>query len=380
MLSVKGRNGLGFQDAEAFPGEDLNILVDIIHPAHVHFFRHAIGQFEKRGHKVAVTAREKDITIELLNNYGIPFTTLSRKGRSKFALMSEMIIRDVRLWRFCREFKPDILTGISGIFAAHLGFLMRKPSIVWDDTEHQRLSHMITFPFADVICNPSSYLNDLGSKQLRYEGCHELAYLHPDCFEPDSSVLDCMGVKEGEKFVIMRFVSWGASHDIGHRGLSVEMKKRCVVEFSKYAKVFITSEAELPEDLRPYQIRIAPEKIHDALYYATIYFGESGTMASEAAVLGTPAVNVATSAVLIGIFAELEKYGLMDVVPDERKALAKGLELLRDEDLAVKMRAKREKFLSEKINVTKFMVWFIENYPDSRRILRERPDYQKEFK
>jgi hypothetical protein len=36
--------------------------------------------------------------------------------------------------------------------------------------------------------------------------------------------------------------------------------------------------------------------------------------------------------------------------------------------------------LSEKIDVTAFFTWFIENYPESQRIMQENPDYQRHFK
>jgi len=358
----------------------VRILIDITHPAHVHFFRGAISELQNRGHKIAVTTREKDITINLLKDFGIPFTTLSKVGHGRMGLFRELIIRDFRLWKFCRRFKPDVLTGISGVFAAHVGWLLRKPAIIWDDTEHQRLAHMITFPFTDIICTPSCYLDDLGSKQIRYAGYHELAYLHPNCFKPDPAALDYLGVKKDEKFIIMRFVSWAAIHDVGHKGLSIEMKRRSVKELSKHAKVFITSESDLPQDLKPYQIKIPHKKIHDALYYATMYFGDGGTMASESAILGTPAINIATSAVLIGNFADMEKYGLMYIIPDEKRALEKALELLETKELESEMKPKREKLISQKTDVTKFMVWLIENYPQSIKIMKETPDYQKNFK
>jgi len=36
--------------------------------------------------------------------------------------------------------------------------------------------------------------------------------------------------------------------------------------------------------------------------------------------------------------------------------------------------------LADKIDVTAFFVWFIENYPDSAKIMKENPDYQYKFK
>ncbi len=39
----------------------MRILVDIGHPAHVHFFKNFIWEMEKRGHEFIVTARDKDV-------------------------------------------------------------------------------------------------------------------------------------------------------------------------------------------------------------------------------------------------------------------------------------------------------------------------------
>ncbi len=56
--------------------------------------------------------------------------------------------------------------------------------------------------------------------------------------------------------------------------------------FQEYAKVFISSEKELPKGIEKYQSNIAPERMHDALAFSSLVFGESSTMAEEAAMLG----------------------------------------------------------------------------------------------
>ena len=55
-------------------------------------------------------------------------------------------------------------------------------------------------------------------------------------------------------------------------------------------------------------------------------------------------------------------------------------ELLSTENLQETFRSRREKMLKEKINVTAFMSWFIENYPESKKIMLKNPDYQYRFK
>jgi len=36
--------------------------------------------------------------------------------------------------------------------------------------------------------------------------------------------------------------------------------------------------------------------------------------------------------------------------------------------------------LADKINVTSFLTWFIDNYPESKKIMKENPDYQYKFR
>lgn len=77
-------------------------------------------------------------------------------------------------------------------------------------------------------------------------GYNELAYLHPNRFTPDRRVLEKLNVKEEDKYVVIRFIAFNGSHDIDITGLSFDNKMKAIKEFSKYAKVFISSEKELP--------------------------------------------------------------------------------------------------------------------------------------
>ena len=82
--------------------------------------------------------------------------------------------------------------------------------------------------FSDHILTPSAFTKDLGSKQIRFKGFMELCYLRPKYFKPNPKVLESLGLKEGEPFVIVRFVSWNANHDVGEKGLNIKDKKDVV--------------------------------------------------------------------------------------------------------------------------------------------------------
>ena len=47
----------------------------------------------------------------------------------------------------------------------------------------------------------------------------------------------------------------------------------------------------MPTDLEKYKLKINPIYIHTVLYYASLYVGDSQTMATEAALLGTPSIR-----------------------------------------------------------------------------------------
>ncbi|OEU61372.1 MAG: hypothetical protein BA867_10795 [Desulfobacterales bacterium S5133MH16] len=346
----------------------MRILVDIGHPAHVHLFKNMIWQMEKKGHEIKITTRDKDITIRLLNAYGFDFENLGKNKKGLVNKVFGMLEFDYKLLKIAKSFNPDIITGVGSIYAAHVAALLRKPYISFDDTEHSTEQYRLYAPFATAICVPSCFKKDIVPKHIRYNGYHELAYLHPNYFTPDLSVLDELGLKEGERFIIMRFVAWNASHDVGHKGISIEMRRRFVMELGKYGRVLITSESELPAEFEPYQIAVAPEKMHDLLYYATLLVGESATMASECAVLGTPSIFIDFAG--RGYTDEQEKkYGLVYNFSEsqtmQENALEKAIELLEDECVEKKWDEKRLKLLSETVDVTKFMVNLIEKYPES---------------
>jgi len=122
--------------------------------------------------------------------------------------------------------------------------------------------------------------------------------------------------------------------------------------------------------------------MHDALAFSTLLYGESATMASECAVLGTPAIYLDDFG--RGYTDEEEqKYGLVfnftEAQEDQRLSIEKGIELLKTPGLKYDWQKRRQKLLEDKIDVTDFMVWFVENYPDSVRIMQANPDFHSNF-
>lgn len=270
----------------------MNFLFDLQHPAHLHFFYHLILKLKAEGHNVKITGRNKDILIDLAREYNLEIDIFGNAQKGILNLGKELFYRQWHLYRIIKKFKPDIIMAIAGTYVSSLGKLMNIPTYIFYDTEHATISNLLSYPFAKCIYIPTCYRKKIFWNHKRYNSYHEIAYLHPNYFKPDSNIINVLGLNKKEKFSIVRFVKWEAGHDIGLSGLTYENKIKTIKELEKYGKVFISSEGELPNELKKYKLHINITKIHHVLAKASLLFGESATMASEAALLGTPSIYI----------------------------------------------------------------------------------------
>jgi len=106
-------------------------------------------------------------------------------------------------------------------------------------------------------------------------------------------------------------------------------------------------------------------------------------MSVESALLGVPSIRYSSFAGKLSVLEELEhKYELtFGFQPSESEAMFEKIdELLSMPNLKEEWQLRRQRMLQDKIDVTSFFVWFIENYPESAKIMKENPDYQYKFK
>ena len=173
-----------------------------------------------------------------------------------------------------------------------------------------------------------------------------------------------------EPYFVMRFNAFKAHHDVGVVGLTIENKRRMVQLLSQHGKVFITTERNIDEEFMPYQLRVPQDKVHSLLYYATMFVGDSQTMTSEAAVLGTPSIRCNTFVGRIHYLEEEEhRYDLTyGFRPENSEAMFSRVnELLAMGTGALKAEwgKRREVLLKEKIDYTGFLTYFVEHFPKS---------------
>jgi hypothetical protein len=239
-----------------------------------------------------VVARDKEVSQQLLNAYNIPYTSRGKGATSRIGKLLYMLYADVLILFIALRFKPDVFLSVVSPYASQVSRLLRKPHIALDDTEHATLARKFYLPFTYKVITPFCFNLDLGPKQVRMNSFLELFYLHPKYRTESASIRQKLGLLSEEPFAFLRFVSWGASHDYGIKGIDYDTTMQVVEMLRPSHKIFISAEGVLPPNLEHYRIQVPPHEIHSVLADADLYVGEGATMASECAMLGTPAIYI----------------------------------------------------------------------------------------
>jgi predicted glycosyltransferase len=350
----------------------MKLLIDIGHPGHVHLFRPFAQEMIAKGHDILFTCRQKEYETELLKAADLKFICLGKHYSNKIGKTWGLIRFDFQILFIALKFKPDMFFSHGSFYAAQVAWLLRKPHISMEDTGNREQMRLY-LPFTQAVLMPDVLKCDVGNKGIYYKSYHEIAYLHPKRFMASTKK-----VIKHEPYFILRFVAWNASHDIGHIGLSFSDKKEIIELLKQKGKVFISSEKKLPAEFEKYRLSIKPEQLHDVLMGATMVVGEGSTTVSESVLLGVPAIYISPNEV--AQIREEEEYGLCFCFEDLNGVLDKIRELLLYPDLKEEFHKRYRSLLDSKIDVTAFMVWFIENWPDSFYVMKKNPEYQLNFK
>ncbi|MEM9052227.1 MAG: DUF354 domain-containing protein [Bacteroidota bacterium] len=328
------------------------------HPAHYHNLKNCIRLLHDRGDEVLVVARGKDVLFDLLDKEDwevVKWPARSAKG-GRLSLAMNILKREVRLLALVRKFRPHLMAG-TDLGITHVGKLLGIPSIVIneDDSKAIPLMAKLAFPYATAILAPNCCdQSPANHKKIGYEGYHELAYLHPDYFPPDRSVLP-EKMQSAKRYFILRFASLHAHHDDGRRGIDDELASQLLEILTPHGDVFITSERPLSEALEPYRLPVHPSVIHHAMAFAELYIGDSQTMAAEAAVLGVPSIRFNDFVGELAYLEELEhKYHLTKGIRTSQsdELLATASEWAADLSLKTQFAQRRTAMLDATIDVT----------------------------
>jgi hypothetical protein len=342
----------------------MRAIFDLGHPAHFHLFKNVILCLRESGHDIEIVARQKDCLIDLLDKAGFNYTLVPRKKDGLFALGKQNLKTFYILYKLAKRKSTDLIIGTS-LVGPYVAKITRAKSVIFSEDDAKVIpifAHMV-YPFADYIVTPDCLNENYGRKSLHYHGYHELAYLHPRYFQPDTSIRKELGVGENEKFFLVRLVSLTAHHDIGQKGISTEQAKGLVKKLAEHGRVFISAEKTVEPELEPYLLKVDADRIFDVIATADMVIGDSQTMIIEAAVLGTPAIRCNTFVGRLSVLEELEKkYELaVGFLPNDFDKIMELVEgWLKKDDLKEIWHQRRERMLEDCVELTDWIIAVID--------------------
>lgn len=337
-------------------------------------------------HCVHVLIKKKDVLEDLLLSDKVPYLNIFPKtrGGSKISMAKTILTRNFKLMKYCLKQKPNLLIGTS-VENSHIGKLLGIPSINVNEDDHNvvPLYSQLSYPLSNTILSPTSCVNGRWEhKTIHYEGFHELAYLHPDIFTPNLDIVEKY-FNPAKPYFLIRFAKLNAHHDKGIEGISNKMAHDIIKLLEPHGNVYISSEKPLPTELAKYALNVQARDIHHIMAFAALYIGDSQTMAAESAILGTPFFRCNDFVGKIGYLNELEhKYKLgFGIRPKDSQLLFPILSsALKNHVFLSDFGERHESLISEKINLTEFLIWFISNFPKSKSIMMQSPSFQNRFK
>ena len=265
----------------------MNVGIAIRHPEHAHLYRRPVERLRERGHEVSLFVREFRDTTELLDRFGVAYTLLADEPDGIVDLFAGHLRYEVGVLRAARRADVDVLTSVGGRAVSHIAPLLDVPCVVFADWTPGAVDRAVA-RLADVVATPAFLRGEYGPRQVVYDGLHELAYLRPDPEAPEQSngaTLD-HGTSDVER-------STGSTTAVAFTPETADASwvTETVATLDATGRVLVVG-GRSPAATEHVSERVSRERVHTALADADRVVTDLGTVATEAAVLGTPTVFV----------------------------------------------------------------------------------------
>ena len=280
------------------------IWIDLANSPHVPFFRALREEFEGRGARVRVTARDFAQTVELAQQAGLePVVIGGYGGRALSGKAGNLIGRTAALARWARGQGFDLAVSHNSYAQVAAARALGVRAVTLMDYEHQPANHL-AFRFASRVIVPRSFpeeaLSRYGAKSgkvRRYTGTKEDVYLAD--FVPDPRFAESLrelGIEAGDVLVVVRPPARDALYHRFDNELFGELLGR--LDALDDVKIFLlprSAEQRAEFAARALRNMILPSAALDGanlIAAADLVISAGGTMNREAAALGVPAATI----------------------------------------------------------------------------------------
>ena len=276
----------------------MRVWVDLTNTAHVVVLRPMVELLERDGHEVEITARPLSHTVELLDDWGHPYTVIGEYGgATRLGKVRAAAARIPALVRFGQARRFDYALGHASIDLPPACRVLRIPNTTMFDYEWAAIQHHLICRLATRVLVPEAIpaerLRRYGArppKLVRFPGLKEEYYLAN--FEPDPSVLELLGLDRERPICVIRTAPSYALYLGGSENPLLFPVIRRVAD-GETQVVVLARNPEQRAAVRELGLPrvLVPERAVDGrslVTFADVLVSAGGTMNREAAVLGTP--------------------------------------------------------------------------------------------
>ncbi len=269
----------------------MKVLIDILHPSHVNFFKNLAVMLEEQGVDVVVSALNRgDVPAIIKKEFdNRPIFVVGRHlGTVRSILIEANLLRFISMMRLVLRERPDV--GLSvGSFVSGLCLKLfgRKNYQIDDDPE--RFWNVLFERLTATRLYFPPHVNTSYRNVVNFNCLKEWAYLSPAYFKPNQEVLKQYGVRQDEYFLVREVSTGTLNYMRQEEGVVGSVSSG----FPRDWPVLLSLEEKSAATQYPdhWQLLQEPvEDIHSLMYYSRAVVSSGDSMAREGAMLGVPSV------------------------------------------------------------------------------------------
>lgn len=281
------------------------IWIDIANPSHALFFNSILRELSD--YQINITIRDRAETVDLCKSFGIEGKVIGANYNHPFKKTLSMVTRTLNLAASVPNF--DVAISFENAISEAVSRIRRRPSILFCDNDlkfSQKKSFLQDFEskvksFADYVIIPQVCFDNFREmfdeeNLITYDGCKENIYIAD--YVPDSDFLSKVPF---ENFVVVRPEALASFYVKENKSIVPDLLNS--FEKENVNVIYLPREKEdmrYAEGCKFYK----PEKALNGLdlcYYADAVLTGSGTLAREAACMGTTSVSFFPSSKMLSV-------------------------------------------------------------------------------
>ena len=189
----------------------MKIWIDIVNTPHVRFFNGIIKKLRKDGHEVLITARDFSNIHDLLDIFGLEYTSIGDHGVTLEEKLLSSTKRAYDLSKFISKEDIDIAITKHSIELPRVAFGLGIPNIFILDNEHAIAANKLTLPLTNKLIIPEIFdvwntikfgMNP--NNIVQYNGTCEITHLED--FKYNEKILETLNLDldDNKKIILMR--------------------------------------------------------------------------------------------------------------------------------------------------------------------------------